>query len=106
MNIRPIRTDEEHRAALAEINASWGAREGTKKGARLDVLLVLVDLYEAKRWPLDVDKNFDPVDVLNYAIEEFGHTLSELAELLGSRPRASKVLSRRLALTVGMIHKI
>jgi HTH-type transcriptional regulator/antitoxin HigA len=44
--------------------------------------------------------------VLNYAIEELGHTQAELAELLGSRSRASEILSRRRALTVDMIHKI
>jgi HTH-type transcriptional regulator / antitoxin HigA len=70
------------------------------------VLLALVDIYEAKRWPIDVDKSFDPIDVLNYAIEELGHSQAELAELLGSRSRASEILSRRRALTVDMIHKI
>jgi len=106
MEIRPIRTDKDHRAALAEIDACWGAREGTEEGDRLDVLLALVEIYEAKRWPIDVDENFDPIDVLNYAIEELGHTQAELAELLDSRSRASEILLRRRALTVDMIHKI
>jgi HTH-type transcriptional regulator / antitoxin HigA len=106
MDIRPIRTDEEHRAALAEIEACWGAPEGTEEGDQLDVLLALVELYEAKRWPIDTDDSSDPIDVLQYAIEELGHTQSELAELLGSRSRASELLSRRRALTVDMIHKI
>ncbi len=106
MEIRPIRTDEDHRAALAEIEACWGAAEGTEEGDKLDVLLALVDAYEEKRWPIDLDENFDPIDVLNHAIEELGHTQAELAELLGSRSRASEILSRRRALTVEMIHKI
>lgn len=49
---------------------------------------------------------FDSIDVLNYAIEEFGHTQAELAGLLGSRSRASEILFRRRALTVEMIHRI
>ena len=106
MDIRPIRTDEDHRAALGEISACWGAAEGTEKGDRLDVLLALVEIYEAKRWPIEIDETFDPVDVLHFAIEELGHTQAELAELLESRSRASEVLSRRRALTVDMIHKI
>jgi HTH-type transcriptional regulator/antitoxin HigA len=106
MDIRPIRTDKDHRAALAEIDACWGAPEGTEGGDRLDVLLALVDAYEEKRWPIQIDENFDPIDVLNHAIEELGHTQAELAELLGSRSRASEILSRRRALTVEMIHKI
>jgi HTH-type transcriptional regulator / antitoxin HigA len=106
MEIRPIRTEQEHRAALAEIDACWGAAEGTEEADRLDVLLALVEIYEAKRWPIASDENFDPVDVLSYAIEELGHTQAGLAEMLGSRSRASEILSRRRALTVDMIHKI
>ncbi|HZT19520.1 MAG TPA: helix-turn-helix domain-containing protein [Dongiaceae bacterium] len=106
MDIRPIRTDADHRAALAEIAACWGAEEGTEEGDRLDVLLALVELYEAKRWPIDLDESFDPVGVLHFAIGELGHTQVELAELLGSRSRASEILSRRRALTVEMIRRI
>jgi HTH-type transcriptional regulator/antitoxin HigA len=106
LEIRPIRTDEDHRAALAEIEACWGAPEGSEEVDKLEVLVALVELYEAKRWPVETDETFDPIDVLHYAIEELGHTQPELAELLGSRSRASEILSRRRALTVDMIHKI
>ncbi len=106
MEIRPIRTDEDHRIALAEIEACWGAPEGTEEGDKLDVLLALVDAYEEKRWPIDLDENFDPFVVLYHAIDELGLTQAELAEILGSRSRASEILSRRRALTVEMIHKI
>jgi HTH-type transcriptional regulator/antitoxin HigA len=106
MEIRPIPTDKDHRAALAEVDANWGAAAGTDAGDRLDVLLALVEIYEARRWPIDVDERFDPVEVLNYAIDELGHTQAELAELLGSHSRASEILSRRRALTVEMIHRI
>ena len=106
MDVRPIRTDRDHRAALAEIDACWGAPEGTEEGDKLDVLVALVESYEARRWPIETDQDFDPVDVLHYAIEELGHSQAELAELLGSRSRASEILARRRALTVDMIHKI
>jgi HTH-type transcriptional regulator/antitoxin HigA len=106
MEIRPIRTEEDHRAALAEIDRCWGAPEGTEEADRLDVLLALVEIYEEKQWPIDIDESFDPIDVLNYSIDELGHSQAELAELLGSRSRASEILTRRRALTVDMIHKI
>lgn len=106
MDIRPIRNDRDHRAALSEIEACWGAAEGTEAGDKLDVLVALVESYEARRWPADPGESFDPVEVLHYAIDELGHSQAELAELLGSRSRASEILSRRRALTVDMIHKI
>src|SRR5260370_35611689 len=106
MDRRPIRTDEDPGAARAAMEACWGAQEGTEEGDRLDVLLALVDLYEAKRWPIEVDETFDPVDVLRYTIDELGHTQAELAELLGSRSRAPGGLTRRRPPTGERIHKI
>jgi HTH-type transcriptional regulator/antitoxin HigA len=106
MDIRPIRTKADHRAALAEIEACWGAPEGTDEGDKLDVLVTLVESYEARRWPIKSGASFDPIDVLHYAIDELGHTQTELAELLGSRSRGSEILARRRVLTVDMIHKI
>ena len=105
MNIKPIRTDEDHRAALAEIGHLWGAVPGTEDGDKLDVLLTLVEKYEENRWPIE-EPNWDPVDVLHYAIEELGHTQAELSQVLDSRSRASEILNRQRALTVEMIHAI
>ena len=106
MQVQVIRTDEDHRAALAQIEALWGARDGTEDGDRLEALVALAESYEARRWPLAVDPSFDPVDVLNFAIEELGHTRAELTQILDSRSRASEILARRRALTVQMIHNI
>ncbi|QUS39438.1 transcriptional regulator [Tardiphaga alba] len=104
MDIRLIRNDDDHAAAVREIERLWGAEVGTADGDKLDVLAMLVEKYEEERWP-DGDTS-DPVDLLNYAIDELGHTQAELAELLGSRSRASEVLGRRRALTVEMIRKV
>jgi HTH-type transcriptional regulator / antitoxin HigA len=104
MEINPIRNDDDHAAAVREIGKLWGAAVGTEEGDNLDVLSTLVERYEERRWP-NVDVS-DPIDLLNYAIEELGHSQAGLAELLGSRSRASELLNRRRPLTVEMIHKI
>jgi len=70
------------------------------------VLLALLEIYEAKRWPIEIDESFDPVDTLNHAIDELGHSQAEFTKLVKSRSRASEILSRRRALTVDMIHNI
>ena len=106
MDIRPIRTDEDHHSALAEIEKLWGATVGTPAGDKLDILVTLVEAYVERRWPLKSRRRFDPVDVLRYAIDELGHTQAELAKILGSRSRASEVLARRRPLTLEMIQKI
>jgi HTH-type transcriptional regulator / antitoxin HigA len=101
--IRPVRNDADHEAALQEISRLWGAPAGSPDADRLEVLATLVDAYEDERWPI---KEADPVEVLHYLIEDGGHTQAELAEIIGSRPRASEVLSRKRALTIEMIDKI
>ena len=104
MEIRPIRNDDDHAAAIREIERLWGAAAGSEEGDKLDILATLVERYEDRRWP-NIDAS-DPIDLLNYAIEQLGHSQAELAELLGSRSRASELLNRRRPLTVEMIHKI
>lgn len=103
MDIRPIRTDEDHAEALAEIERLWGAEPGTPEGDRLDVLATLVEAYEEKRWPINAS---DPIEMIQYAISDMGRSQAELAKLLGSRSRASEVLNRKRPLTVEMVHKI
>jgi HTH-type transcriptional regulator / antitoxin HigA len=104
MEIHPIRNDEDHAAAIKEIAKLWGAAIGSEEGDKLDILATLVEKYEERRWPNS--DAFDPIDLLNYAIAELGHSQAELADLLGSRSRASEILNRRRSLTVEMIHSI
>ncbi len=102
MDIRPIKTDEDHRAALREIEALWGAEEGTARGDRLDVLATLVEAYEEKRWPAD---ELDPVEAIEAAMSHEGHSRSDLAKVIG-QSRATEILKRRRPLTLPMIRKI
>jgi len=51
-NLDPIRTDEEHAAALREIDRLWGSPVGTEEGNKLDMLVTLVERYEETRWPI------------------------------------------------------
>lgn len=105
MEIHPIRTEADYDAAVAEIERLWGAEPGTDDGDKLDILATLVEKYENEHWPIDTAR-VDPIDMLNYLIDEGGHTQAELAELLGSRSRASEILNRRRALTVEVIFRI
>jgi HTH-type transcriptional regulator/antitoxin HigA len=105
MDIRPIRNEEDRRAALQEIERLWNAEPGTDDGDKLDILATLVERYEDTRWPVSKTRN-DPIDMLHFLIDECGHTQAELGDLLCSRPRASEILNRKRALTVEMIYKI
>jgi len=52
-DIKPIRTKDDHRATLREIESLMAAEPGTPEGERLDVLVTLVEAYERKHFPLD-----------------------------------------------------
>ena len=102
MDIRPVRTDAEHEAALREIEALWGAAEGSVEGDRLDVIATLVEAYEDQRWPLD---EIDPVEAIEAVMAYEGRTRADLGRLIGAS-RATEVLQRKRALTLPMIRKI
>jgi antitoxin component HigA of HigAB toxin-antitoxin module len=102
MDIRPIRTDEDHRAALREIERLWGAEEGTPEGDRLDVLATLVDAYEERRWALDP---LDPVEAIEAAMAHEGLERADFARIVG-QSRATEILQRKRPLTLAMIRKI
>ncbi|HMG46599.1 MAG TPA: transcriptional regulator [Allosphingosinicella sp.] len=102
MDIRPIKTDQDHRAAVEEIERLWGAAEGTREGDRLDILATLVDAYEERRWPTT---DLDPVEAIEAAMAHGGRTRADLAALIG-QSRATEILQRRRPLTLPMIRKI
>src|SRR3546814_4078114 len=95
MDIRPIRNDDDHRAAVDEIRALWSAEAGSADEDRLDVLATLVDAYERKRWPVD---KLAPVEAIEAAMEAEGRTRADLASLIG-QSRATEVLARTRGLT-------
>lgn len=103
MSIRPIRTENDHAAALAEIDALFAAAPGTPQADRLEVLAVLVADYERRTVVLPPP---DPVETLDFALRARGAGQADLAALLGSRSRASEILNRRRALTGEMIERI
>jgi len=71
MHIHPIRNEADHDAALAEIERRWGCKPRSPDGDRLDVLLVLVESYEAKNHPIDPP---DPVDAIKFRMEQMNLT--------------------------------
>ena len=101
--VRPIRSEADYRAALAEAERLWGAPLGTPGGDRLDLLATLIDAYEAERDPIDPP---DPIDAVKFRMEQQGLTRADLQRILGGRVRAEEVLKRRRPLTLAMIRRL
>jgi HTH-type transcriptional regulator/antitoxin HigA len=103
MDIRPIRNDRDHVKALRQLEKLWGARAGTPEADTLEVLVTLVDAYEAKHHPIDPP---DPIDAIEFRMEQMGIGRADLEPIIGTRARVSEVLNRRRRLTITMIRKL
>ena len=103
MNIRPIKTRADYRAALKEVEALMTAEHDTPEGERLDVLVTLVEAYENKHYPLDLP---DPVEAIRFRMEQKGMTPKDLVPMIGRINRVYEVLSRRRPLTLAMIQRL
>lgn len=103
MELRPIRTEADHQAALAEIASLMNAGADTPAGDRLDILATLVGAYEAVHTPIGAP---DPVDAILSMMEQKQLSRRELEPAIGSRARVAEVLNRRRALTLPMIRAL
>ena len=105
MNIKPIRTAKDHKAALAEISKLMKTDPdiGTPKGDRLDVLVTLVQAYEAQNFPMALP---DPVEAIKFRMEQQGLKPKDLEPMIGKSNRVYEVLTRKRSLTIGMIRKL
>lgn len=105
MEIRPIHTAADYRAALREVSVYFdNEREpGTPDGDRFDVLLTLVDAYEAKQFPIDLP---DPVEAIKFRMEQAGLTPKDLVPAIGRLNRVYEILARKRPLTLNMIWRL
>ena len=103
MEIRPIRTNADYRAALDAVTALESAAPGTEAFDRLDILLTLIENYEAKVCPIAPP---DPIDAILFHMERLGLTRRDLEPLVGGSGRVSEILSRERRLTLPMIRSL
>ena len=103
MQIRPIRTKADHRAALKEVERLWNANPGTPDGERVEVLVTLIEDFEDKHFPIPAP---DPIAAINFMLEQKGLSRRDLEPAIGSRSRVSEVLSRKRPLTLPMVRAL
>lgn len=102
MEIRPIRTEDDYKAALREVSAYFDNEPspGSTEGDRFEVLLTLVEAYETKHYPIDLP---DPVEAIKFRMEQAGLTPKDLVPSIGRLNRVYEILNRKRPLTLHMI---
>ena len=105
MEIRPIKTDDDYKAALREVSAFFDNEPvpGSAEGDRFEVLITLVEAYEAKHYPIDLP---DPVDAIKFRMDQAGLTPKDLVPFIGRLNRVYEILNRKRPLTLKMIWKL
>jgi HTH-type transcriptional regulator/antitoxin HigA len=103
MDIKPVRTSKDHKAALAEVERLWEAKPGTPEHDHLEVLVTLVEAYEAKHHPIPPP---DPVEAILFRMDQLEMDRKDLEVVIGSRARVSEVLSGRRSLSLEMIRRL
>ena len=108
MNLDALRTlsdEAEYEAALKAVRPYFENEPevNSAKAAHFDALVLLIDDYERRRYPIPRAR---PVEVLKSVMAANNYTRSDLVEILGSKARASELLNGRREINLDQIRKI
>ena len=103
MDIKPIKTDADYQAALTEVESLMMAGPDTPEGEKLDVMVTLIEAYEAKHFPMELP---DPVAAIKFEMERKGLTVKDLEPMIGKSNRVYEILNHKRSLTLNMIWKL
>lgn len=105
MDIHPLHTAADYRAALREVSAYFDEEPepGTLQGERFDVLLTLVEAYETRHYPVELP---DPVEAIKFRMDQAGLTPKDLVPAIGRLNRVYEILTRKRPLTLRMIRRL
>ena len=103
INIKPVRTKRDYAAALKTIERLMRAKRNSPDGDALDVLVTLVEAYEARHFPLELP---DPVEAIKFAMEQRNLAAKDLVPYIGQPNRVYEVLNRKRPLTMAMVWRL
>lgn len=103
MKIKPIRNDDDLRAALRRLDAVFQAKVGTPAADEMEVLVTLIEAYENKHYAISPP---DPVEAIKFRMEQQGLTLRDLEAYIGPSGRVSEVLNRKRPLSLRMVKRL
>jgi HTH-type transcriptional regulator/antitoxin HigA len=103
MEIRPIKTEEDYRTTLLEIETLMDAVPSSNEEDKLDVLATLVQVYESNHYPVLPP---DPIEAILYRMACQGLSRKDLEKYIGSRSRVYEVLNRKRPLSLEMIRTV
>jgi HTH-type transcriptional regulator / antitoxin HigA len=103
--LKPIRNKFDYQAALLEASVYFDKPPeiGTKKADRFEILLMLIESYEAKEYPISPP---DPIEAIKFRMEQANLKPKDLKPMIGELNRVYEVLSKKRRLTLSMIRRL
>ena len=87
MEIKPVKTEADYRAAMEEVERLFDSMPGTPEGDRLEVLVTLIEAFEEKHYIIPLP---DPVEAILYHVESRGLSRRDLEQFIGGRARVPR----------------
>ena len=103
MEIKPIKTRKDYEATLKAIEHLMGSKRNSPEGDRLDVLVTLVEAYEARHYRLDLP---DPIAAIKLVMEQRNLAVKDLVPFIGKPNRVYEILGYKRPLTMAMAWKL
>ncbi len=103
MNIKPIKCEADYDDALARVDDLMDALPDSPEGDELDILVTLIEKYEAQHYPIDAP---NPVEAIRFRMEQYDLKDKDLIPYIGQSGRVSEVLGFKRKLTLSMIRKL
>jgi HTH-type transcriptional regulator / antitoxin HigA len=103
MTIRPIRTDDDLRAAFRHLEGIYQADEGTPEADERDLLVTVIETYENEHYAF---APADPVEAIKFRMEQQGLTPRDPEPYIGPSGRVSEVLNRKRPLSLRMVKRL
>lgn len=105
MQIKPIRTKRDYKAALSAVKPMFDNAPpvDTPEGDYFEVMCILISEYENKHFPIEFP---DPIEAIKFRMEQQGLTVKDLEPAIGKSNRVYEVLNRKRNLTLPMIRKL
>ena len=99
-----IKTSEEHELALNRLEGIFDSKQGDKNFKEAELLVMLIENYELQSEPAFPSP--DPIEVIKFKMEQNNLRNKDLAEIIGSKSKASEILNKKRRLTLNMIRQI
>ena len=102
-NIKLIKTEEDHKAALKLADELFDAKADTPEGDKLELIVTLIEIYEKEHFPID---NPTPIEAIKFRMDQMGLLPKDLVPFIGNKSKVSEILSGKRTLSLNMIRQL